>query len=263
MRLKSLVCLIVVSFIFQVQAFAQPAPAAVPTTVIRFVASVDQNTVPKLMALIDQEIQNNTQRLILLISSPGGSVFYGMTAYNYLKGIPLEVITHNIGSADSIAALLFCAGKVRRSVPNGRFLIHSASLTFQGAGQLDEKALSERLGSLQADSNNIAAVIANTTGKNLEEVQRAIFEGTILTPEQAQTWGLVTEITNELFPRGTKVISVTSNGPPVVETAPGIALLQGITITEDAKTVSTTGEPLAPTGQTRDRTVPPARLEQN
>jgi ATP-dependent protease ClpP protease subunit len=35
-------------------------------------------------------------------------VFHGLTAYNYLKGIPATVTTHNIGSVDSIGVALYC-----------------------------------------------------------------------------------------------------------------------------------------------------------
>src|SRR5438552_17506816 len=71
------------------------------TVVIRFFAAINERSVVELLSTVDAELAKGTKRFILLISSPGGTVYHGLAAYNYLKGIPAEVITHNFGSADS------------------------------------------------------------------------------------------------------------------------------------------------------------------
>jgi len=112
-------------------------------TYVRFMAPVTTQTSDQLMKLVDDKIRNGYGKIHLLISSPGGSVFHGISLYNYLFGIPLEVDTYNFGSVDSIGVVLFCAGKNRYSVPNARFLIHGVSMNFQGAASFDEKMLDE------------------------------------------------------------------------------------------------------------------------
>ncbi|MBC8333253.1 MAG: ATP-dependent Clp protease proteolytic subunit, partial [Anaerolineae bacterium] len=84
---------------------------------IRFLAPVTPNTTDQLFQLIDRAIRNQYQRLHLMLSSPGGSVFHGLTIYNFLRGIPLETYTYNFGSVDSIGVVVYCAGSVRFSVP--------------------------------------------------------------------------------------------------------------------------------------------------
>ena len=54
------------------------------------------------MQVVDKKLSQGARKMGLLISTPGGDVFQGLSAYNYLKGIPLEITTHNFGSADSI-----------------------------------------------------------------------------------------------------------------------------------------------------------------
>jgi ATP-dependent protease ClpP protease subunit len=80
------------------------------TTVIRFYSPVTEQSVSQLLNTVDQKLKAGTKRFVLLISSPGGSVFAGLSAYHYLKGIPAEIITHNFGEVDSIATVIYCAG---------------------------------------------------------------------------------------------------------------------------------------------------------
>ena len=121
------------------------------TVYVKFFAGVDENSVKTLMNVAEQKLREGATKIILLISSGGGNVFAGVTGYNFLKGIPAEVETHNFGSAVSIALVLFCAGKKRLSVPHATFLLHGVQANFpQGAG-LEEKQLEERLKGLKLD----------------------------------------------------------------------------------------------------------------
>lgn len=91
---------------------------------IKFFAPVMQESINALMQVVDKKLSQGARKMGLLISTPGGDVFQGLSAYNYLKGIPLEITTHNFGSADSIGVVLFCAGSRRLCVPHARFLLH-------------------------------------------------------------------------------------------------------------------------------------------
>ncbi len=176
--------------------------------VIKFFAPVIDVTVNALMNAIDQKMKQGVTNFIILISSPGGSVFYGLSTYNYLKGIPAEITTHNFGSVDSIGVVLYCGGSKRLSVPQARFLLHGVSANFEQKVRLEEKQLEESLKGLRIDIENIAKVIAANTGKNVKDVTDAMLERTTLNPEEAQAWGLVHEIKSELFEAGSEVISI-------------------------------------------------------
>lgn len=190
------------------------------TTVIRFFAPVIEPSINQLSATIDQKLREGVERLVLLISSPGGSVFHGLSAYNLLKGIPAEVITHNFGSVDSIGVVMYCAGSKRLSVPHARFLIHPVGSRFEKGQHLEEKQLEERLKGLQIDEQNIAGVIAANTGKREDEVIEAMRERTTLNPEQAEEWGLVHEIKSELFETGSDLVLIQ---PPSSQARPQAA----------------------------------------
>ena len=177
-------------------------------TVIKFFAPVIDMTINTLMNAVDQQMKSGQRSFILLISSPGGSVFHGLSAYNYLKGLPAEITTHNFGSVDSIGVVLYCGGTKRLSVPQARFLLHGVSANFPQNASLEEKQLEERLKGLKIDIENIAKVIAANTGKSAEDVTQAMLDRTTLNPEEAHAWGLVHEIKVDLFPAGAEVISI-------------------------------------------------------
>jgi len=176
-------------------------------TVIKFFAPVIDVTINALMNAVDQNMKQGATQFIILISSPGGSVFHGLSAYNYLKGLPATITTHNFGSVDSIGVVLFCGGSRRLSVPQARFLLHGVSAGFQNE-RLEEKQLDERLKGLRIDIENIAKVIAANTGKTVQEVTNAMLERTTLNPDEAKAWGLVHDIRSELFEAGSEVISI-------------------------------------------------------
>lgn len=178
------------------------------TTYIKFFAPVVPETVAALMQVVDSKLKQGVRQLGLLISSPGGDVFQGLSAYNYLRGVPIDIVTHNFGSADSIGVVLFCAGSRRLSVPHARFLLHGVQCRFAQPVSLEEKQLEEKLKGLQIDMGNIARVIADTTHKTKDQVVEDMLNRTTLYPEQAIEYGLVHEIKSELFEPGAELISI-------------------------------------------------------
>ena len=80
-------------------------------------ANINQDTATKLIAGIEAELKQGMTELHLLISSPGCFIDPGMAMYNFLRGIPVSVTTYNYGSVDSVATVVYCAGKRRLATP--------------------------------------------------------------------------------------------------------------------------------------------------
>jgi ATP-dependent protease ClpP protease subunit len=175
---------------------------------VKFYAPVTQNTSIQLQQIIEQLLRQGLQKCHLLLSTPGGSVHDGISLYNFLKGIPVEVCTYNFGSVDSIGVVIFCAGAKRYSVQIARFLLHPVSMQVFATQAFDEPAIEEKLNALKADQINIANVISQTTGKETKEILDFINKRTTLDPESAKKIGLVTEIKQSLVPAGAGLISV-------------------------------------------------------
>lgn len=187
---------------------------ATKPVVIRFFAPVIDATVNALMNAVDQRMKQGAREFNILVSSPGGSVVHGLSAYNYLKGLPASITTHNFGSVDSIGIVIYCAGSRRLSVPQARFLFHGVNVQFRGEQNLDEKLLEERLRGLRTDVENIARVIAANIGKSTTDITDAMIDRMVLNPEQAQSWGLVHEIKSQLFEAGSEVVAIQAQQQP-------------------------------------------------
>lgn len=168
-------------------------------------------TIDAATALINQVktlCDEGASQVSLLISSPGGNVYSGLLVYNFLKGCPMELTTHNVGICDSITAVIFAAGTRRLSVPHGRFLLHSVSANFPADANLSETQLEERLTTLRNDTDNIAGVLAAATGRSEESIHEDMRNGLTLDPEKAAEYGLVHEIVEALYPQAARVIRV-------------------------------------------------------
>jgi len=179
------------------------------TTYIRFFANINPKTVNTLIQKTEEKVKEGVERFVLLMSSGGGQVFSGISGYNFLKGIPAEVVTHNFGSIDSVAVVLFCAGAKRLCVPHARFLLHGIGMDVTAPSRFDEKILDERIKSLRMDRQNIASIIADNCGKEIEEVDQDILTSIVLSVDKAIKYGLVHEIKRDLFPQGVEILDIT------------------------------------------------------
>lgn len=179
------------------------------TVYIRFFAGVSPKTANTLIQKTEEKLKEGVERFVFLISSGGGQVFSGISGYNFLKGIPAEVITHNFGSIDSVAVVLFCAGTKRLCVPHARFLLHGIGFDVTAPSRFDEKILDERIKSLRMDRLNIASIIADNCRKEVEEVDQDILTSIVLSADEAIKYGLVHEIKRQLFPEGAEILDIT------------------------------------------------------
>jgi len=174
---------------------------------INFNLEINSASTQAFFKIIQKQLSKGMGKLNLLISSPGGNVDPGIAIYNFLKGLPIEVSIHNYGSCDSIAALIFCAGKSRYTVNNSRFLIHGIGITIQNQ-RFNESQLNETLDSIKNQRETISKILAKECNKKLEDVENDMLKGIILNPQEAIKYGLVTEIKDELIPKGVNFINV-------------------------------------------------------
>lgn len=186
---------------------------------IRLLAPINQGSASALLQTVDNLLKMGTNRIHLLISSPGGDVAQGISVYNYLKHIPAELYTYNFGSVDSIGVVIYSAGKKRFCESRSRFLIHNPSVNIQcnGVMTMDEKQVEEILKGLKIDQENIAGIIADTTNKDIAAIKELMNARTTFNFEKAKDFGLAHEISTLQIPMGE---TVTSIGPVSAENIP-------------------------------------------
>jgi hypothetical protein len=86
------------------------------------------------------------------------------------------------------------------SVPHARFLIHGVKMNFSGHAAFDEYQIHEHLKQVQIDQKNIARVIADTTGKGADVIEKDMHDRRTLNPTEGRDYGLVHDIKSDLFP---------------------------------------------------------------
>jgi ATP-dependent Clp protease, protease subunit len=152
--------------------------------------------------------QFNPKTLYFAFSSGGGSVDSGITVYNFLKGLPCRLITHNIGSIDLIANAIFLAGKDRYSTPNAAFLFHGITWNFGQGTSLTYSQMQETLSRFDAAEQLFAGVIDVETKFSIQEVRDLFRQGQSKGPDFALAKGVIHEIKEfEVLP-GSEVFSV-------------------------------------------------------
>jgi ATP-dependent Clp protease, protease subunit len=184
------------------QAPSQPSEQP-KAAVIRFFANVDPQTVGILLQTVDAQYKIGVRRFVLLLSSQGGDVLSGLMAYNYLKGLQIDLTTVNVGQVDSSAGIIFCAGSKRYSVPDARFLIHEVSLSVQANGpgilNIDLPSLEAQVSMLKSQESTIAKILAAAANKPQAEAEKKIHAQAAISAQEAKEWGLVQDIRTQLF----------------------------------------------------------------
>lgn len=70
------------------------------------------------------------------MNSTGGNLDDGLSLFGFLRSLPIEVMTINVGLIASIAIAPFLAGKKRIALPNSRFHFHDFEWNYGGAHNL-------------------------------------------------------------------------------------------------------------------------------
>ncbi len=198
---------------------------------IRFLAGINGPSVEAILKSIDSKVSDGYGRLHVMLNTPGGSVAHGLALYNVLKSLPIDVHTYNIGSVDSIGVVIFCSGDKRYSVPNARFLIHPAQMESNAPQSLDEHKLNELRKSLQIDQKNIIGVIAQTTNKPVEDIERKMLDRATFDSQEAHQYGLIDDIVQMPFiPLGAEIIPIPESSANPPQQQSGFVLPGGIRI---------------------------------
>ena len=125
----------------------------------------------------------------LYINSPGGSVMAGMAIYDTMQYIKPDVSTICIGMAASMGAFLLAGGAKgkRYALPNAEVMIHQPSGGARGQAT-DIRIHAENILRTKAKLNQI---LAENTGKPVEEVERDTERDNFMSAEEAKAYGLI------------------------------------------------------------------------
>ena len=138
------------------------------------------------------EAQDPDKDIQFYINSPGGSVTAGMAIYDTMQYIKCDVATITIGMAASMGAFLLSAGTKgkRMALPNAEIMIHQPSAGTQG--QITDMAI--HLKRLQVIKERMNKIMAENTGRTVEEVTAACERDNFMSAEEALAFGLIDRV---------------------------------------------------------------------
>ena len=142
--------------------------------------------------LLFLESEDSGKDISLYINSPGGSVSAGMAIYDTMQFVKCDVSTICLGMAASMGAFLLAGGtKGKRLIlPNARVMIHQPSGGVQGQAT-DVRIVAEEI---ERTKKTLNRILAENTGRSLEEVSRDTERDYYMTAEEALAYGLVDRI---------------------------------------------------------------------
>lgn len=175
---------------------------------ITFTGFINEEAVIKFQQTLGGAISKGVQTVHLAIHSHGGNIDDSIALYYYLTGIPLELITHNIGVVQSGATFLHLAGHVRRSCEHASFMIHKTTFSAKGDTPMTAADLTNlATGAELADKNSesiLRAHISMPDDKWAVHSRANLFIGA----EEAKLFGIIHEITNFSVPFGATLFAL-------------------------------------------------------
>lgn len=141
------------------------------------------------------EAQDPEKDIQLYINSPGGSVSAGFAIYDTMQYIKCDVSTICIGLVASFGAFLLAGGTKGKQIalPNAEIMIHQPIIHGNGIqGQATEiKITSDHI---QKSKEHLNTILAENTGKSIEEITAATDRDNYMSAEEAVAFGLIDKI---------------------------------------------------------------------
>ena len=130
--------------------------------------------------------------IYLYINSPGGSITAGMAIYDTMKYIQPDVVTVAMGMAASMGQFLLSSGTKgkRFATPHTRVLMHQP-LGGLGGTATDIKIQADLILSMK---RTLAGLIAEQTGKSVEQITADSDRDKWFTAEEALEYGFIDKI---------------------------------------------------------------------
>ncbi len=178
------------------------------TQYIIFIADVQKEQVAKLRQAITDAVNSGATDIYLVISSGGGLVVEGLAIAALLKGLSIEVTTHNIGQTDSVANVIFASGKKRYANKNASFLFHGVNQPINNANLSETQLLELYKGTVRL-REMIALNFSSYTGIPLTDVTSLMVDGAnILSASDALSKTVIHELKELNIPNGSQIVTI-------------------------------------------------------
>lgn len=143
--------------------------------------------------------QESSEEITLYINSPGGEVTSGLALFDFISTMKAPVKTVCIGTAASMAAIIFLAGSKRLMYPHTRIMIHDPSYSNNDISGRKPHEIQRELDVLNEAKNVLVEIIADKTGKRIKDIEKLTANDTFYSAEEAVKFGLATGVLKENY----------------------------------------------------------------
>lgn len=146
--------------------------------------------------LLYLEGQDPEKDISLYINSPGGSITSGFAIFDTMNYIKCDVSTTCIGMAASMGAFLLTAGAKgkRFALPNSEIMIHQPLIGGQVGLRGQTTDIKIHSDHLVRTRNKLNTILAERTGKSLEQIAQDTERDNYMTAQEAADYGLVDSV---------------------------------------------------------------------
>ena len=146
--------------------------------------------------ILHLDAEDPDAEITMYIDSPGGSVTAGLSIYDVMQAVSADIHTVCIGTAASMAAVLFAAGDRREILRHGEVMIHDPLVS----GGISGSALTiqDKSDRLMAKRKVLCGILAQHTGKNIKQIYKVTAKDTYFGAEEAVQYGLADAVIEKL-----------------------------------------------------------------
>jgi ATP-dependent Clp protease protease subunit len=132
------------------------------------------------------------EEIKMYINSPGGWVSSGLAIKDTMDFVQNDISTVCVGQAASMGAFILANGTKgkRYSMPHSKILFHNLSAGTQGNISDIRIAVEE----MERTNDELQKIVAENTGRSLDEVAKALDRDNWMTPEEALEFGAIDKI---------------------------------------------------------------------
>ena len=146
--------------------------------------------------ILHLDAENPDAEITLYIDSPGGSVTAGLSIYDVMQAVSADIHTVCVGTAASMAAVLFASGDRREILRHGEVMIHDPLVS----GGISGSALTvqDKSNRLMEKRKVLSGILAEHTGKSVKQIYKVTAKDTYFGAEEAVAFGLADSIVEKM-----------------------------------------------------------------
>ena len=146
--------------------------------------------------ILHLDAEDPDAEIVIYINSPGGSVTAGLSIYDVMQAVSADIHTVCVGTAASMAAVLFASGDRREILRHGEVMIHDPLVSGGISGSaLTVQDMSNRL---MDKRKLLCGILAQHTGKSVKQIYKVTAKDTYFGAEEAVAFGLADSIVEKM-----------------------------------------------------------------